>query len=397
MKQLLYRYNPWWDSGWKLTNVFSRAAMLEKLETNLENKSIIFISGIRRAGKSTLMKLLIDDMIYKKGIDPARIFYVSVDDYTLINKSISEITDEFRKIHGISFSEKIWLFFDEITYVPDYEIQLKNLTDKENVKIFVSASSASLLRSGKPYLTGRNKLIEVQPLNFEEYLIFRGLSDLPVSDSHLYEKYFENYMLTGGIPEFVISGDHDYLKELVDDIIMKDIAAQHNVRTVPVLKECFLLFMERAGKAVSLNKIANILKISPDTARRYLDYFENSYLLSTLSKSGKTNEVILSQKKIYSSDLGIRNHFTGFRDKGSLFENYIYNRIKYLNPGYISEGDYEIDFMTENGILIECKYKSELKGKQQELFNRIPAAAKFLLSDHNDLERMLRELGTDHK
>ncbi len=392
MKQLLYRYNPWWDGGWKLNNVFNRDAMIERLESNFDNKSIIFLSGLRRSGKSTLMKLLISRIIHKKEIAPSRILYVSADDYTLLNTPLSEITDEFRKIHGISFSEKIYLFFDEITYARDYEIQLKNLIDAQNVKIFVSASSASLLRSGKPYLTGRNKLIEVQPLNFEEYLVFKELQKTPPSDEHLLNRYFEDYLQCGGIPEFVISGDTEYLRELVDDIIMKDIAAQQNIRSVSLLKKYFLLLMERAGKNISLNKIANILKISPDTARRYLNYFEESYLIDSVTKSGRTNEIILSQKKIYGSDLGIRNLFTGFKDKGSLFENYVYNRIKKYNPSYVTEGDNEIDFITEDNILIECKYLSEMKGKQQELFSSFPATAKYVLRNHYDLEKMLKEI-----
>jgi predicted AAA+ superfamily ATPase len=143
--------------------------------------------------------------------------------------------------------------------------------------------------------------------------------------------------------------------------------------------------MERSGKVFSINKLANILKVSPDTVRRYLEYFQNTYLIHLLPRFGKTNERLLSAKKIYAADLGIRNIFTGFRDKGSLFENYVYLKLKHLEPAYIYKDGIEIDFITSNKILIEVKYREELKGRQLELFNNIKAGTKLVVSGIRDL------------
>ncbi len=139
--------------------------------------------------------------------------------------------------------------------------------------------------------------------------------------------------------------------------------------------------MERAGKIVSINKLSNILKISPDSAKRYLQMFEDTYLINTVNRCGKSNERILSPKKIYAADLGIRTLFTGFRDKGSLFENYIYLKVKDKNPCYIYENGIEIDFLTEEGTLIEVKYKCELTDKQKALFEKTMAKKKLLIKD----------------
>ncbi len=190
---------------------------------------------------------------------------------------------------------------------------MKNFYDNQNVKIFASSSSASLLKDRKPYLTGRSSVIEILPLDFEEYL------------------------QTGGIPQYVLEMDMEYLKDLVDDIIMKGIAAVHNIKNPQILKGFFLLLMERAGKQISINKVANILSISPDSARRYLEMFENTYLIYTVSRYGKTNERILSSKKVYAADLGIKTLFTGFRDNGALFENYVYLLIEHNKPHYLYE------------------------------------------------------------
>ena len=391
MEELFYRYNPWWEEKVDLKNIVERVIPLNYLEKSLDRKEIVFISGLRRVGKSTLMKLLIKKMIEVHSIQPAHIFYISLDDYRLSRKTILEIVEEYRKINSLSFKQKVFLFFDEVTYQKDYEIQLKNLFDSQNVKIFTSSSSASILKSKNPFLTGRNLLFEVMPLNFREYLQFKNISVLK-SDSHLLDRHFEDYLETGGIPEFVLHNNIEYLKELVDDIIRKDIASFYNVKNTQILEDFFLLLMERAGKQISINKTANILKISPDTAKRYFEMFVDSYLIYVLPRHGKTNVKILSPKKIYAPDLGIRTLFTGFRDKGSLFENYVYLSIRSTEPAYLLNDKIEIDFMTKKKNLIEVKYKSELTEKQKMLFDSTPANVKYIIRNYSDLENLLQKL-----
>ena len=195
---------------------------------------------------------------------------------------------------------------------------------------------------------------------------------------------------TGGIPEYVLNKDRNYLISLVDDIISKDIIAFHNIKNKALIKDYFLLLTERAGKQISLNKIANILKISSDTAGRYLTFFEETYLIHLVSHYGKTNQKILSPKKIYLADLGIKNVFTGFKDKGSLFENYVYLQIKHLFPFYVLEKGIEIDFITSRQELIEVKYHSNLNQKQQKLFDQFKARKKVIIKNNEELEKWIK-------
>ena len=387
MEQILFRYNPWWDEELDTSELIPRPIILESLVRQIKTKDIIFLTGLRRIGKTTVLKLLIKYLIDEKEIDGKKIFYVSLDDYLLSKKSILEIVDEYRKIHKLKFAEKVFLFLDEIAYQKDFEQQLKNLYDNQNVKVFASTSQSSLFKSRKSFLTGRGKIIEILPLDFNEYLSFKGIV-IGKRDVHLLEKYFEDFLQTGGIPEYVLREDMEYLKELVDDIILKDISAQHNIKDSALLKDFFLLLMERGGKIFSINKIANILNISPDTVGRHLEHFRETYLIHLLPRVGKTNERILSAKKIYAADLGIRNTFTGFRDKGSLFENYIYLKLKHRNPSYVYREGYEIDFITEDNTLIEAKYQSELKGKQFELFEKYKAKEKYIVNGISDLMKL---------
>ena len=127
-------------------------------------------------------------------------------------------------------------------------------------------------------------------------------------------------MKTGGVPEYVLKQDPEYLKELVDNIINKDIANFYKVKNTGILKDLFLLLMERSGKQVSINKLSKILGTTPDSVKRYLDMFSETYLIYLVPRCGKTNERILSPKKVCCADLGIRNLFTGFKDIGSIFE-----------------------------------------------------------------------------
>ena len=389
MRTILYRYNPWWDNEGFTKNMHSRDKLLNNLIIQLSNKQVIYLTGLRRIGKTSLMKLLISNLIKKQKVKAQNILYVSLDNYLLHNNNIFEILDEFRAIHKHKFNDLLYVFFDEVTYKQDFEIQLKNINDNQNVKVFASSSSASLMKSRKPFLTGRSKLIEILPLDFEEYLQFKNIK-LSFSEVHLNKTYFTDFLNTGGIPEYVLRNDPSYIQELVDDIIFKDIVSQHNVKSNQILKDFFLLLMERAGKQLSLNKIARILSILPDSAKRYMEYFTDTFLIYQVQRHGKTNERLLSQKKIYAPDIGIRNFFTGYRDVGSIFENYVYLKTRHLKPKYLYEKATEIDFFTENKILIEVKFHNmELSKKQQKLYDETEAKHKFIIRNNDDIGKLL--------
>ena len=116
-----------------------------------------------------------------------------------------------------------------------------------NVKIYASSSSASLLKDKNAYLTGRQRVIEVMPLNFDEYLVFKNIT-IKKSDAYLIESYFEDYMSDGGMPEYVLTGDISYIQNLIDNIIYKDIIAYYNIKSESVIKDFYKLLMERSEK-----------------------------------------------------------------------------------------------------------------------------------------------------
>lgn len=390
METLLYQYNPWWEDTRVDKDIQPREKYLRELRKYLELKQIVVLTGLRRVGKTTLMKLLIEELI-KDGVLAKHILYVSLDDYLLDSKSIIDVINEFRKIHKITMDQKIYLFFDEVTYKKNFHIQLKNIYDSQNTKIVTASSSSSMLRDKKASLTGRSISLEIKPLDLDEYLSFKGIK-LKKRDSQLHKSYFLDYCKDGGMPENVLNPNREYLMNLVDDIIQKDITAFHGIKNHQIVRNYFTLLMERSGKQLSINKIGKILNISPDTSRRYLGYFESTYLIYLLPRWGKTNQKLLSAKKIYASDLGIKHLFMGERDLGSYFENYIYLRLRNKKAVYyLYENTTEIDFITEDKILIESKFYSQLNEKQQKLYDEYPASKKYVIDSVESLS-ILNEL-----
>lgn len=363
----MYEMNPWWEGSLKFEGIF-RERYLEIFEKALNNKDIVFVTGLRRVGKSTLLKQFILRLIERKGINPRRIMYLSLDAYLFNDNSIHELVREFRKIHNIKIEEKIYLFFDEVVYKKDFNQELKNLYDVGNVKIFASSSSASLLKDKQAFLTGRTRTIEINPLDFQEFLLFRNYS-IKKSEGYILEKYFEEYMEYGGMPEYVLTKDPNYITNLVDSIIYKDIIALHNLKNSSIIKDLFKLLCERVGKQVSYNKIANVLGIHKDSVKDYISYFVDSYLFYLIEKDAKSlNERIKDNKKIYCSDVGIKNVTAGFRDLGAIYENLVFLKIKKEQPRYLKKDGIEIDFKMKNTI-IEAKYKREMDKKQKDLFD----------------------------
>ncbi len=384
----MFEMNPWWEGFLKEEGI-KRNKYLKVFDKNLMNKEVIFVTGLRRVGKSTLLKQFIFKLINEKGINPKRIMYISLDAYLLKDNSIHDVVKEFRKIHSIGIDERIYLFFDEVVYKEDFNQELKNLYDIENVKIFASSSSASLLRDKKAFLTGRTRTIEIEPLDFEEFLLFKNYS-VKKSERYLLEKYFEEYLEYGGMPEYVLTKDPNYITNLVDSIIYKDIIAFYNLKNHSVIKDLFKLLCERVGKQVSYNKIANVLGINKDSVRDYIFYFIDSYLFYIIEKDSKSlNERVKDNKKIYCSDVGIKNVTVGFRDIGSIYENLVFLKIKDKNPRYIKRDGIEIDFIIKDTI-IEAKYKREMEKKHKELFESIKVKNKIIANGYDFFDQLFQ-------
>ena len=144
MEEVLKEYNPWWYEPYT-SDTIRRSKYLDRLMDNIDNKNIIVITGLRRVGKTTIIKQMITELLRNK--TPSKnIFYVSVDNFELRTHSIREIIDGYREINKIPMDEKSYIFLDEIAFKEDFHQEIKNLYDMTNLKIIISSSSASILR-----------------------------------------------------------------------------------------------------------------------------------------------------------------------------------------------------------------------------------------------------------
>ncbi len=370
----LYKQNPWWERKFEDESI-PREAYLKEIDKNLSHKEIIFLIGLRRIGKTTIMKQFIKRLLKK--VSPENIFFINLDSFTLSNLSIHGLIEEYRKIHKKSSKGLFYLFLDEVTSRENFEQELKSLYDNENIKIICSSSIATMMRDKKASLTGRTRTIEVMPLTFQEFLIFKK-AKIGKADRSALEGYFRDYMRVGGIPYYVLTEDKEYLNELVQGIIYKDIIAYHKITGEKAIKDMFVLLCRRVGKPTSYNKLAQILKISVDSVKRYVGYFEKAYLFYTLDKYAKSyNEKVTSPKKVYIGDIGIKNLITENKDLGASYENLVFLKIKNLNPAYYLQDAAEIDFITKD-MLIEAKFNREMDEKQKELFKKIKIKKKII-------------------
>lgn len=375
----LYKQNPWWEQ--KLDEIgFPREKYLKEIVGALKSKEIIILTGLRRIGKTTLMKQTIKHLL-DNNVSKSDIFFISLDSFNLLEFKIHTLIEEYRKIQKKSTSDYFYLFLDEISTREDFEQELKSIYDNENIKVICSSSVATLMRDKKASLTGRIKTIEVMPLDFQEFLIFKE-ADISKSDSAKLESYFEDYLRLGGVPHYILTEDKTYLNELVESIIYKDIISYHKITAEKTIKELFVLLCQRVGKPMSYNKISEILKISVDSAKRYVSYFEKAYLFYVMDRYAKSlNERITSPKKIYAGDIGIKNLITGFKDLGASYENLVFLNIKDENPSYYLDDSIEIDFITSKR-LIEAKYDREIEEKQKRVFDSIKIKEKIIANGY---------------
>ncbi len=375
----LYKQNPWWEGKFKEES-YLREKYLAQVFKNLKSKEIIILTGLRRVGKTTIIKQAIKKLLEDN--KPEDILFVSLDSFNLLEFSIHRLIEEYRKVHKKSVSDFFYLFLDEVSSRENFEQELKSIYDNENIKVICSSSIATLLRDRKANLTGRTRTIEVMPLDFQEFLQFKEVT-ISKPDKAKLESYFNDYLRLGGMPSYVLTEDKNYLNELIENIIYKDIIAYHKIGAEKTIKELFVLLCQRVGKPMSYNKLADVLKISVDSVKRYVGYFEKAYLFYIVDRYAKSyNEKVTSPKKIYIGDIGIKNLITGFKDFGASFENLVFLKIKDENPTYYLEKAVEIDFIMKDS-LIEVKYGRELEKKQKELFDSINIKNKTLVKDYS--------------
>jgi predicted AAA+ superfamily ATPase len=354
MDELLHRFNPWWSGSYRLPGI-PRERYLSILAGLKDTRDVVLLTGLRRVGKTTLIHQYISRLLGQ--VEADRIFYVSLDSLALRNRTILEIVEAFRRVRGLRHDDSVFLFLDEVHLKRDFEVQLKNIYDEGHAKVFASGSSSLDIVMKSPLLTGRQRLLRLPPLDYDEFLQFAGKYVKP-SDAHLHVRFAEDYLRTGGIPEFVRTGDHAYLQSLVDSILYRDIAARHNLRSREQLADILAFLAQGVGSPLGDRKISRVLGVPVQSVGRTIDLFIEANLVHAIEKEGKLSERKGSPAKVYLADTGLFQVLTENVNLGAMAENLVLLSIRGDRPPrYHRSNGLEVDFVRGREAW-ESKYKS---------------------------------------
>ncbi len=367
--------NPWWF-GKSVKTGISRPEYLAKLTSSLKHDRGVLLVGSRRVGKTTVFYQFIKQLLTT--VASRQIVYALLDHPLLATVSLGQIAAYVRSKFLLDRGVKLYLFFDEVQYVKDWEKQAKALLDTENVKVFFSGSASSNLMLKGAYLTGRIEKIEMWPLDFGEFIEFRKVR-VSQTENYKYERLAEDYLAAGGYPEYVLNPGETYFADLINSILYKDIVLAYGLRNPDLLRDLLLLLADRVGHQTTFNKLANILSLKNDTVKEYIYYLKNTFLIEELPRLAATRgKRIYSAKKFYVADNGILFNLTGKLNYGAACEQTVFRHLRQKNvrAGFYFENQREVDFVdTEKRrpILWESKYRLgiEFEGK---LANYISAA-----------------------
>ena len=337
--------------------MIKRDYYLNQLIKLKDQKVIKVITGIRRSGKSTLLALFRDEL-KNMGIKSAQI-----QSFNFEEESNVELRD-WRALHQ-RIAQKLvpdamnYISLDEIQKVEHFEEAVDSLFVKENVDLYITGSNAFLL-SGElaTYLTGRYISIHMLPFSFAEY---REANSAEMDEN----KLFMDYLNSSSFPEAVNLSNvdaklaHNYLKDLYDTIINKDIATRFEIRNQPEFLRVAKYLFANIGNPTSARTVANVLNgtngnMAHNTVVRYMDYLSQSYLLYPVSRYDvKGKKLLTTNDKYYAVDLGLRQmllYSSLESDLGHKLENIVYLELLKRNEGEIMVGkadESEVDFIVQ--------------------------------------------------
>lgn len=373
--------------------VFEQKALFAKEDTSIlravnqdeyiDSEQIVVISGVRRSGKSTLLRQ------FASRFDNYR--YLNFDDERLIRFEV----DDFANLMLLWQKQGNFnaIFLDEIQNVSQWERFVRRIHN-EGYKVFITGSNSKLL-SGEfsTHLTGRHKTIELFPFSFPEFLTMKKISSrnaITTAEKATLLSAFDEYLMEGGFPYYCKTGERDFLILLYDNILYKDVLFRFAIREKKVFRELASFALSNIGKEFSYENIAKTLNIkSNTTVKIYLDNMEESYLIFTLPKYDfSLKKQYTSNKKMYVIDNGLRNSVAFYfsEEKGRLLENTVFLELKRRGGTlYFHKDKQECDFIVHRGSriseAIQVCFDLNNSNKKREI-NGLLEAMNYYQLDH---------------
>ena len=333
--------------------LLERQGYSERIERMFGKGMVIALTGQRRVGKSCVMR-----SIYVKYSQDSRNNVIYIDMEKTAFTSISDYKDlEEYVVERLDTSKDNFLFIDEVQEIKDFEKAILSLQSDESCQIMVTGSNAKMLSSElSTRLRGRYMGYHIHGLDYEEFIEFHDLQD----DDETLNKFLQY----GGLPQLRKLGlDNvdlvdDYLGNVIDTIVLRDIIERENIRNVSLLRTLVRFIGDNIGKQFSARSIVGVLKsqnteVSANMVLNYLEYLCNAYIIDRVGRYNIHGKKILELgDSFYFEDLGVRNHIVGGNrrfDIEKLIENAVYRHLLRLGYtvyiGMLHKA--EIDFVAE--------------------------------------------------
>ena len=329
-------------------NDVQRNGYLRKIFLFKDHDTIKILTGVRRCGKSTILRQY-RDLLIRDGIDAEDIVYIDME--SLSNVRFEDGMILYKHIMDSYAGRKLYILLDEVQYIKGWERVVNSLSIDIDCDLYLTGSNAYMLSTEiSTLLTGRNMPFRILPLSFREFLELEhpdGRMDRNAS--------FDRYVHLGGMP-FIRPGYTDEavfqrLNEIKSDIILRDICSRkERIDSVKIRKMVDYMFSE-IGNQISADRISEKLGISTSTANEYLSLILDSLLFYKAERFDlKGGSILSSMPKVYCVDTGMRNTqpIKGDRDYGRVLENIVF--LELIRRGYDvyvgKIGQYELDFVT---------------------------------------------------
>ena len=396
-------------------------ALEREVKVNINTDFIITITGSRRAGKTYFCFELINQLL-TKGISYQNILYINFEDNKLIgaeSKDLDKLLETFFELSQINEKQKIYLFFDEIQTVKNWDSWVRTVNDtRKDIQIVLTGSSSKLLsKEISTKLRGRVLNYEIFPLSFKEIINWKNikydLNNITYSkDKTEIKRLFSSFVIDGGYPAIIFQNlqKENILQSYYDSMIFKDIIERYRIEDVNKLKYLANLLFESVSKEMSYNNLANKLnsigfKISKNTVIEHLSYFEDAYLFfQNLKYEYSLAKQLGSIKKIYCIDNGLLNtvSFKFSDDFGKLLENLVFIELRRRNEQiYYSRKNYECDFLIvrKNKVSLAIQVTKKLDDDNEkreingllEVMNEHKLKEGILLTEDQEEERIVED------
>lgn len=348
--------------------MFIKRKIYPALKKHLTVRQVTVITGMRRSGKTTLARQLLTDCGSKNQffLDFQRLDVRDLFSERNYDNIVSFLADK-----GLDFKNKVFIGLDEMQLMPAAAGVVKYLYDNYNIKFIITGSSSFYLKNlFSESLAGRKKIFELFPLDFGEFLVFKGVKFMARAweksvFNRLYytrlKSFYEEYIRFGGFPEVVLAKDTEQKIDLLEDVISSfiniDIKALIDFRDSRAIYHLIKLLAARIGNKIDYNKLGSLSGLSRHTVRDYMDLFEKSYLLKRLSVlANRPDREIVKAQKLYFYDNGVANILADL-DSGAKFENAVFTQLHHFGGlRYFSlKNGREIDFILKKTMAFEIK------------------------------------------